>query len=95
MYLITKEIKNKISFPLPFQFQLVLKNYTNNIGSNAPSKRDMFAWFYLDLKINKKTYNDNNFINILTKNTDSNSPYQDTFLINHNTEKTIFIIDIN
>ena len=83
--------KQNISSPdpnLPFQFQIVIKNLTNNVIGGTSN--NFGTWFYLDMTINSITYNNDNYKNIVIEN-GSNSG-ESTFIIGGRIgDKDIFI----
>ena len=76
IFLITKIIglnlrQNKIqtnTLPASYQFQLIINNKTSNVNSNYPKVDPddsnsplLWEWFYIDLSINGKVYNYDDF----------------------------------
>ena len=58
-------MQNKIqdnTLPVSYQFQFIIDNETSNVSNNIDTNNDdNQEWFYLDLSIDGKIYNDDDF----------------------------------
>ena len=82
-----KKINNVINSD--FQLQLIIRNYTNNVGWGA-TKCENLTYFYLDISINGNTYTTKNFNSNIEK-----GPYQDVFKTPNNATTSIYTMNIN
>ena len=83
--------KKKYNITNPnFQLQLVIANYTSNIGPGA-TNYEGHTWFYLDIVINGITYTTYDFTNIV----EEERPFDDTFKTECSTTKIIYTLNLN